>query len=364
MIIKEFHELRRDRVSVAMIVLTPLFQLIILGYAINMDPRNIPTALLNYDTEQMSQVFVTAAQNTDYFAMQLFASEEEAQRAFTRGDVLFIITIPEGFTRKILRGEKPQLLIQGDAIDPMAIGNALSAITQVSRSMFQYDLPEALRDEESREDFELVIQRMFNPEGITQYNTIPGIIGSILSTTLILMTALSITRERENGAIENLLISPLTSFEVIIGKITPFVIIGLFQSSIVLAAAVFLFNLPLLGNIFLLFTVLLMYVFLCLSIGIGISSIAQNQLQALQMSSFYFIPSLMLSGFVSPFIGMPGWAQAIGSCMPLTWFIRLMKGIMLKGYTLVELLPSLLPLAGLAVLIVGLGLASYRKTLD
>lgn len=356
MVIKEIHELRRDKVSISMVLLTPLFQLIILGYAINMDPHNLPTALLNYDTERMSQIFVTEAQNTGYFSMIPVDSEEAAQKAFVRGDVTFIVTIPEGFTRKLLRGEKPQLLIQGDAIDPITTGNALSALVQVAKSMFQHDLPGDMRVVQKEDDFELIIHRMFNPEGITQFNTIPGIMGSILSTTLILMTALSITRERENGALENLLVSPLSGLEVIIGKITPFVIIGLFQATLILIAAVLLFDIPLHGSVFLLFFVLLIYVFLCLSIGIGISGLAQNQLQALQMSSFYFIPSLMLSGFVSPFISMPDWAKAIGSCLPLTYFIRLVKGIMLKGYSATALLPDLLPLIGLAVIVIGVGL--------
>jgi ABC-2 type transport system permease protein len=363
-VIKEFHELRRDRISIGMVILTPIFQLIILGYAVNMDPRNIPTALLNYDDERMSEIFVTTAQNTGYFSMQQMASEMEANKAFVKGDVIFIVTIPQGFTEKILRGEKPQILIQGDAIDPMTIGNALSAIVQASRLMFQHDIPQALQNGKAEDNFELVIHRMFNPEGITQYNTIPGIIGSILSTTLILMTALSITRERENGAIENLLISPLTGLEVIVGKITPFVLIGMFQSLLILFFAVNLFEIPLLGNFFLLFMVLIIYVFLCLSIGIAISSMAQSQLQALQMSSFYFIPSIMLSGFISPFISMPGWAQAIGSCLPLTYFIRLIKGVMLKGYSFIELLPALLPLVGIAIIVIGIGLKTYRKTLD
>jgi len=363
-VMKELHELRRDKVSIGMVFLTPLLQLIILGYAVNMDPHNIPTAMINYDGERMSQVFVTAMQNTRYFSVVPMASEDEAKKAFVRGDVLFIVTIPQGFTQKLLRGEKPQLLIQGDAIDPIAIGNALSAIVQASKSMFKQDIPDALRGTESGDDFELVLHRMFNPEGITQYNTIPGIIGSILSTTLILMTALSITRERENGAIENLLISPLTGFEVIVGKITPFVMIGLFQSAVILLCAVMVFEIPLLGNLFLLFMVLMIYVFLCLSIGTGISSVAQNQLQALQMSSFYFIPSIMLSGFISPFISMPSWAQAIGSCLPLTYFIRLIKGIMFKGYSFTELLPDFLPLIGLAIVVMGISLKNYRKTLD
>ncbi|MFC0141908.1 ABC transporter permease [Erwinia mallotivora] len=362
-VIKEIHELRRDKVSLSMVFLTPLFQLIILGYAVNMDARNIPTALLNYDTGRFSQVFVSAAQNTDYFAMQPFASADEAEKAFMQGKVIFIVTIPEGFTQKLLRGEKPALLVQADAIDPVATGNALSAIVQASRSMFSYDLPTSLQEEQS-DDFELVIHRMFNPEGITQYNTIPGIIGSILSTTMILMTALAITRERENGAIENLLISPVTGLEVVLGKITPYVLIGLFQAAIILSFAVFLFDIPLLGSALLLFLVLIIYIFICLSIGITISSLAQNQLQALQMSSFYFIPSVMLSGFISPFISMPIWAQAIGSCLPLTYFIRLVKGIMLKDYPLMSLLPDLLPLLGLAVLVIGIGLKTWRQTLD
>ena len=363
-VIKEIHELRRDRITIAMVVVTPLLQLTILGYAVNMDARNIPAALINYDTEQLSQVFVSAAQNTGYFSMVPVASEKEAQAAFVRGEVIFIVTIPQGFTQQMLRGEKPQILIQGDAIDPLTTGNALSAITQASKTLFQYALPPALRREITADDVELVIHRMFNPEGITQYNTIPGIIGSILSTTLILMTALAITRERESGAIENLLISPLTSLEVISGKIIPYVLIGLFQSVLILLCAVFLFHIPLLGNVFLLFTVLMLYVFLCLAIGISISSVAQNQLQALQMSSFYFIPSVMLSGFISPFISMPLWAQWLGACLPLTYFIRLIKGIMLKGYTFTDLLPDLLPLGALAIIVVALALASYRKTLD
>ncbi|VEA71338.1 Inner membrane transport permease ybhR [Serratia rubidaea] len=151
---------------------------------------------------------------------------------------------------------------------------------------------------------------------------------------------------------------------MIVGKITPYVLIGMFQSVMILLCAVYLFNIPLLGNVLLLLTVLTVYIFLCLSVGITISSIAQSQLQALQMSSFYFIPSVLLSGFISPFISMPVWAQAIGSCLPLTYFIRLIKGVMLKGYTLAELLPDLLPLLGLAALVMFIGLRSYRKTLD
>ncbi len=365
-LIKEFHELRRDKVSVAMVFLTPLFQLIILGYAVNMDPHKIPTALLNYDAERMSQVFVTAAKNTDYFSFIPMATEQEARNAFVRGDVIFIVTIPEGFTKKMLRGEKPQLLIQGDAIDPMTIGNALSALVQSSKNMYQRDLPDALRYDKAdvQDNFELVIHRMFNPEGITQYNTIPGIIGSILSTTLILMTALAITRERESGAMENLLISPVTGFEVILGKITPYVMIGVFQSLMIVICSVFLFKIPLSGSIFFLVFVLVLYIFLCLAIGISISGMAKSQLQALQMSSFYFIPSVMLSGFISPFISMPVWAQVIGSCLPLTYFIRLVKGVMLKGYTVIELLPDLLSLLGLAVVIIFIALKTYRKTLD
>lgn len=362
-VIKEIHELRRDKISIVMVFLTPLFQLIILGYAVNMDPRNVPTALLNYDTGRLSQVFITAAQNTGYFALYQAESEAEAEKDFMRGEAIFIVTIPDGFTQGMLRGEKPKILLQGDAIDPLTTGNAISAIASASKTMFQHNLPQALATS-GDDSFELVIHRKFNPEGITQYNTIPGIIGSILSTTLILMTALAITREREKGAIENLLVSPVTGLEVILGKISPYVVIGLFQAITIILCAVYLFNVPLMGSAFLLLMVLVVYIFLCLSIGITISSVAQNQLQALQMSSFYFIPSVMLSGFISPFISMPVWAKVIGSCLPLTYFIRLIKGIMLKGYSVMDLLPDLLPLIGLAFLVIFIGLSSYRKTLD
>ncbi|KFD21898.1 MULTISPECIES: ABC transporter permease [Tatumella] len=363
-VIKELHELRRDRISILMVFMTPLAQLIILGYAVNMDPHRLPSALLNYDTGPLSQVFVSSAQNTDYFNFHLFPSPEEARQAFVRGDIMFILTIPEGFTRQVLRGEKPRILVQGDAVDPLAINNALSALTGATKTMFRNDLPEVLRAEEGAGEFELVIHRMFNPEGITQYNTVPGIIGSVLSTTLILMTALAVTRERENGGMESLLISPVTGMEVILGKITPYVIIGGFQSVMILLSALFLFKIPMLGSVFLLFVVLIIFIFLCLAIGVTISGIAKNQLQALQLSSFYFIPSVMLSGFISPFISMPVWAQWIGACLPLTWFIRLIKGVMLKGYTASELMPELLALASLAMITLFIAAISYRKTLD
>lgn len=363
-VIKELHELRRDRISILMVFMTPLAQLIILGYAVNMDPHRLPSALLNYDTGPLSQVFVSSAQNTDYFNFHLFPSPEEARQAFVRGDIMFILTIPEGFTRQVLRGEKPRILVQGDAVDPLAINNALSALTGATKTMFRNDLPEVLRAEEGAGEFELVIHRMFNPEGITQYNTVPGIIGSVLSTTLILMTALAVTRERENGGMESLLISPVTGMEVILGKITPYVIIGGFQSVMILLSALFLFKIPMLGSVFLLFVVLIIFIFLCLAIGVTISGIAKNQLQALQLSSFYFIPSVMLSGFISPFISMPVWAQWIGACLPLTWFIRLIKGVMLKGYTASELMPELLALASLATITLFIAAISYRKTLD
>ena len=363
-VIKELHELRRDRISILMVFLTPLVQLVILGYAVNMDPHRLPSALLNYDTGPLSQVFVSSAQNTDYFNFHLFPSPEEARKAFVRGDILFILTIPEGFTRQLLRGEKPRILVQGDAVDPLAINNALSALTGAAKTMFRNDLPEVLRAEERAGEFELIVHRMFNPEGVTQYNTVPGIIGSVLSTTLILMTALAVTRERENGGMESLLISPVSGMEVILGKITPYIIIGAFQSVMILLSALFLFKIPMLGSVFLLFIVLIIFIFLCLAIGVTISGLAKNQLQALQLSSFYFIPSVMLSGFISPFISMPVWAQWIGACLPLTWFIRLIKGVMLKGYTGSELLPELLALVSLGIITLLIAAISYRKTLD
>lgn len=365
-VLKEMHELRRDKISICMIFLIPIFQLVILGYAVNMDPRNIPASLLNYDGEQMSQTFVKAAENTGYFSVIPVASENEAQKAFIRGDVIFMITIPQGFSHNVLRGEKPQILIEGDAIDPMMSGNALSALSQASKTLLRHDVPDSVSSiQENNSDlYELVIHKMFNPENITRYSSIPGIIGSILGSTLVLMTALAITRERENGAMENLLISPVTGMEVILGKITPYIVVGIFQSVIILTFAAFLFDIPVLGSVTLLLFVLMVYIFLCLSIGICISSIAQNQLQALQISSFYFVPSIMLSGFISPFIGMPVWAQYIGACMPLTYFIRLVKSIMLKGYTVMDVMPDLLPLLAMAFVVIFIGIKSYRQTLD
>lgn len=365
-VVKEFIQMRRDRVTFAMMVGIPLMQLMLFGFAINADPRHLPTAIRSADQGPFARTLVQALRTSDYFALvRETRSEEEAHRLLRLGEVQFVISIPVDFSRQLLRGEQPTVLIEADATDPAATGPALSAVRTLASTVFNRDLPGPLvrlRARPGPVNFE--IHAHYNPENITQYNVVPGLMGVVLTMTMVVITALAITRERERGTMENLLATPVRPFEVMVGKIIPYIIVGYIQVTLILLAARFIFHVPLAGSLPLLYGVSLLFIAANLAVGITFSTLAQNQLQAVQMAFFFFLPSILLSGFMFPFRGMPEWAQWIGTCLPNTHFLRIVRGILLKGSTLAEIQHELWPLLLFLVVAMTIGVKRYRQTLD
>lgn len=366
MIRKEFIQLRRDRLTFAMMIGIPLLQLTLFGFAINGDPKHLPTLVVVQDESPFARSLVTAMRLSDYFAIQSTSlGAAEASLQLSRGQVQFVITIPPGFARALQRGERPVLQMEADATDPTATANAINAMQQLSQSALRHDLQGPLASlAQDPSPFELRIHRRYNPEGITQYNTVPGLMGVILTMTMIMMTALGITREVERGTMENLLATPIRPFEVMIGKIAPYLLIGLVQVTIILSATRWLFGVPFLGSLSLLLLVIMLFIAANLVVGITISSQARNQTQAMQMTFFFFLPSIIISGFMFPFRGMPLWAQWIGELLPTTHFIRITRGIMLRGNSFTDIWPELWPLLLFTALVMAIGLRRFRRTLD
>ncbi|MEO5960726.1 MAG: ABC transporter permease [Opitutaceae bacterium] len=365
-VLKEFIQMRRDRVTFGMMVGIPLMQLLLFGFAINSDPRHLPTALRMADQGPFARTLVAALRQSEYFAMVREASSEaEALRLLQLGEVQFVINIPEDFTRRLVRGERPTVLIEADASDPAATGPAIAAARSLSNSIFDRDLtgPLApLRGKAGPVDFQ--IHAHYNPENITQYNVVPGLMGVVLTMTMVVITALAITRERERGTMENLLATPVRPIEVMVGKIIPYIVVGYIQVTLILIAAHFLFHVPMVGSLGLVYAVALLFIAANLAVGITFSTLAKNQLQAVQMAFFFFLPSILLSGFMFPFRGMPEWAQWIGTCLPNTHFLRIVRGILLKGNGPLEILPEIWPLAIFVIVAMAVGVKRYRQTLD
>ncbi len=366
MVRKEFVQMRRDRLTFAMMLGIPILQMVLFGYAINSDPKRLPTAVLSADHSVFSRTLVAALQNSAYFrVVRLVGSEAEGKELIDTGAVQFLVNIPEQFGRRLVRGERPAILLTADATDPAATSNAVAAFRTLAEAALARDLdgPLAyLRRGES--PLEIIVHPRFNPEGITRYNIVPGLMGVVLTMTLVIITALAITRERERGTMENLLSTPVRPLEVMLGKIVPYILVGYLQMAFILAAARFLFQVPLSGSILLLFAVSLLFIAANLGVGLTFSTLARNQLQAMQMSFFFFLPSILLSGFMFPFRGMPVWAQYLGSVLPLTHYLRMVRGILLKGNGLAEILPHLWPIALFLAVVLSIGLKRYRQTLD
>ncbi len=365
-IVKEFTQMRRDRLTFAMILGIPLIQLTLFGYAINADPRHLPAALLLADRGPQGRTILAAMQNSTYFDfVRQVQTEAEGRDLLARGQVQFVISIPENFSRDLLRGDRPSILVEADATDPAATGNALGSLGNLINNALQSDLKGPLASlQPAAGPIDLRVHALYNPEVVTQYNIVPGLMGVILTMTMILITGLAITRERERGTMENLLSMPTRPSEVLIGKIVPYIMVGYIQVGVILLAAHFLFHIPMQGSILLLLVVALVFIAANLALGITFSTIAKNQLQAMQMTFFVFLPSILLSGFMFPFRGMPQWAQVIGEVFPLTHFLRIVRGILLKGNTLGEISLQLWWIALFAVVALTIGVKRYRQTLD
>lgn len=366
LVIKEFIQMRRDRLTFGMMIGIPVMQLILFGFAINADPKHLPTAILCADNSVFSRTLVQALKSSDYFDVVTVATNEvQTQRLLDLGDVQFVFNIPEDFGRKLMRGERPKVLLEADATDPVATGNAFSAINNLMITALDRDYRgPLLRLKATPSAVELRIHRKYNPDAITRFNIVPALMGVVLTMTMVVITALAVTRERERGTMENLLSTPAHPAEVMIGKIVPYIVVGYIQVLLIMLVAGFLFQVPILGNPILLLAVALVFIAANLSVGITFSTLAKNQLQAMQMSFFFFLPSILLSGFMFPFRGMPQWAQAVGSILPLTHFIRIVRGILLKNNGISETLPHLWPIALFMVVVLSIGLKRYQRTLD
>jgi len=364
--IKEFQQMLRDRLTFAMAIGVPILQLVLFGYAINTDPKGLPTAIVSYDTGPMARTLVAAIQNTGYFRItHQSASEHAAEALVENGEVQFMVVIPPDFSRRLVRGERPALLVAVDATDPSASGNAMAALGQLAQQALHGDLTGPLASLRPVEPpYEIRIHRRYNPEGLSRYNIVPGLIGTILTMTMVMLTSLAMTRERERGTMENLLATPVRPAEVMLGKILPYVVIGYIQLGVIIGAAFLLFRVPMEGSFTLLMGMIGVFMLANLAVGFTFSTLAANQLQAMQMTFFFFLPSMLLSGFMFPFRGMPTWAQWLGEVLPLTHFLRIVRGIMLKGNELGQVLPELWPLLAFLLVAGTLALARYRQTLD
>ncbi len=364
-LVKEFIQLTRDRVTYAMILVMPVLMILLFGYAINTDPRHLPTALLVQENSALARSVVSGIANTGYFDITHQArTPAELDRLVRTGQVQFAITIPGDFTRRVIRGDQAQILVEADATDTTA-ASALSAVVQLPRSALRHDLVgAAARPANPEQPFEVVVHRRYNPENIASYNIVPGLVGIVLTLTLVMMTAIGVTRELERGTMESLLATPVQPLEVMIGKLAPFVIVGILQTAVILLVAGLLFGVPMEGGWFGLSLGVLLFIVGSLGLGFLISTLARTQLQAMQMSVFYLLPSILLSGFISSFRAMPDWAQALGTILPVTHFLRLVRGALLKDHDFADMTPSLLALAVFVCVVTALALARYRTTLD
>ena len=365
-LIKEMRQVRRDRLTFGMMVGVPIIQLLLFGFAINSDPKHLPAAILVADHSEFSRSFIAGMENSNYFRItHRLQSEAQGDALLASGEVQFVLVIPSGFAGKLQRGEQPAMLLAADASDPAATGNAIAALSGIGQRAIGRDLVGPLAHlRENQAAFEMRVQRRYNPDGLSSYNVIPGLIGVILTMTMVMMTALAMTRERERGTMENLLATPARPLEVMLGKIVPYILIGYVQVTVILLAARVLFDVPMVGSLALLSAVLVLFIAANLAVGFTFSTIARNQLQAMQLTFFFFLPSMLLTGFMFPFRGMPGWAQAIGEVLPLTHFLRVVRGIMLKGNGFLEVSSHLWPVALFMLVAGSVAMLRYRQTVD
>jgi ABC-2 type transport system permease protein len=362
MLLKEFLQLRRDRLTLATMITIPLMQLLLFGYAINSMPRDLPTAVLLQENSDVGRVILKALENSRYFKVtRQVRDEAEFDEELQSGNALFGIEIPAEFERALRRGDRPALLVAADATDPVASGSALGALGQIVQTALanEHAIPDS-----TAPPFEIRPHARYNPGQVSALNIVPGLLGTILTLTMLIFTALSVTREVERGTMENLLSMPIDPLEIMLGKITPYIVIGFLQATLIVAAAVFLFKVPLLGDVSLLAALSTLFIATNLSVGYTFSTLAQNQLQAIQMAMMYFLPNMLLSGFLFPFAGMPLWAQWVGETLPLTHFVRIVRAIMLKGASLSVLHFDVAALAGLMLIAMTIAVLRFRRTLD
>ena len=366
LIAKETIQMRRDRITFAMMLGVPLMQLMLFGFAINNDPKNLPAALVAPTQDRFTRAMVSALELTGYYRFtHPDASAAEAEFLIARGDVSFVVTVPSDFGRRVERGDRPQILIEADATDPAVASGAISTLGTVAADALSRESgTEADIAAAALSRLDVVVHRRYNPEGITQYNIVPGLLGVILQMTMVMMTSMALTRETERGTMENLLSMPVTPAEIMLGKVLPYFAIGIVQVAVVLLAARLVFDVPFVGSMPLLLSGIFIFVLALVILGYLISTAARTQMQAMQLTFFYFLPSLLLSGFMFPFRGMPQWAQALGEVLPLTHFLRMIRAVMLKGAEYPAVAQPMAAMAAFAIVFTVLALLRFRRTLD
>jgi ABC-2 type transport system permease protein len=362
LLIKELIQMRRDRITFAMMLGVPLMQLILFGFAINNDPKELPAALVTTSQDRFTRAMVSALEITGYYRFDhVVDSQVEAEKLIENGTVSFVVTIPSDFTKRVLKNDRPQILIEADGTDPAVASGAISTLSTVAANALSRELGTSAK---TAQQLEVVVHRRYNPEGITQYNIVPGLLGVILQMTMVMMTSMALTREVERGTMENLLAMPGLPFEIMLGKVIPFLIVGSVQVLVVLLAANLIFGVPFVGSIMLLLSGIFIFVFALVLLGYAFSTFAKTQMQAMQLTFFYFLPSLLLSGFMFPFRGMPQWAQFLGELLPLTHFLRVIRAVMLKGADLEAVSKPMFLLVLFAVGFGILAMLRFRRTLD
>lgn len=363
---KEFIQMRRDRVTFAMMLGVPLMLLVLFGFAINNDPKSLPAALVATSNDNYTRAIVSALEMTGYYRFEhRVANTEEAESLMARGDVAFVVTIPGDFARRVARGDNPTILIEADATDPSVASGAISTLgTVASQALLREQGKQAEAAEEQASRLQVIVHRRYNPEGISQYNIVPGLLGVILQMTMVMMTSMALTRESERGTMENLLAMPASPAEIMLGKVLPYAAVGAVQVLVVLPAAKYLFGVPFIGSLTLLLFSILVFVMSLVLLGYTISTVARTQMQAMQLSFFFFLPSILLSGFMFPFRGMPEWAQALGEVFPLTHFIRIIRAVMLKGAGFSDIAIEIGALWLFVFVFAGMALLRFRRTLD
>jgi ABC-2 type transport system permease protein len=345
-----------------MIVMLPIMQLMLFGNAINTTPRHMPAAVLIQEDSDLARSVLKALENTSYFEFtRRVSTVAELDDLLQSGKVLFTVEIPRGFEMGVRRGEQPAILVEADATDPVAASAALSSLGEIVQTALAHD---RVTGDPPNPPFEIRAHARYNPAGSSRLNIVPGLVGTILTMTMLIFTALSVTREIERGTMENLLSMPITPVEVMLGKIIPYVLVGFVQATLIIGIGVFLFGVPILGSVVMLALLSTLFITTNLSIGYTFSTIVQNQLQAMQLSMMFFLPSILLSGFMFPFAGMPVWAQYIGECLPLTHYLRIVRAIMLKGATIANLQHDTLALFGLMLIAMTIAVLRFRRTLD
>jgi ABC-2 type transport system permease protein len=363
---KEFVQMRRDRLTFAMMAMFPVIQTLLFGYAINNDPRHLPTVVEMREDSQFSRAFLAGLRQSSYFRLiATTTSQAESERYILSGRALFLVEIPEGFERRLVRGERPQILIAADASDPVAAGGPVGAVQAIADRAFAPDFVGPLANLASKAPpYEIVVHRRYNPAGVTAYNIVPGLLGVILTMTMVMITSIALTREAERGTLETLLATPLRPAEIMIGKTIPYIFVGAVQVALVLLAARILFGIPFAGSMLTFLAAVTLFIFTNLMLGYLISTAARSQMQAMQMTFMVFLPSILLSGFMFPFSAMPVWARVIGECLPITHFLRIVRGVMLKGAGFADNWNNIWPLMIILAVLASLALSRFRRTLD